>query len=176
MATKNQIASTIWIMKRIPIVWAKSHKQICLENFWQERVGMILKLWPFSSEITQKGQARPPCWTTNSAGWSLPFWFIFRHGIEEHKPPRQILHWWKLHPMYHKSTSSEGETWPPPGKLWPGVWNAYLSDCLVVWLENGKLQQISADYVREKRGLSPELVEKDREWPISPLTEANDKK
>ena len=43
-------------------------------------------------------------------------------------------------------------------------------------LENGKLQQISADYVREKRGLSPELVEKDREWPISPLTEADDKK
>ena len=24
-------------MKRIPILWAKSHKQIRLENFWQER-------------------------------------------------------------------------------------------------------------------------------------------
>ena len=40
MATKNQIAFTIWIMKRIPILWAKFHKQICLENFWQERVGV----------------------------------------------------------------------------------------------------------------------------------------
>ena len=30
-------------MKRIPILWAKSHKQICLENFWQERVGMTVR-------------------------------------------------------------------------------------------------------------------------------------
>ena len=41
MATKNQIAHAIWIMKRIPILWAKSYKQNCLEYFWQERVGMI---------------------------------------------------------------------------------------------------------------------------------------
>ena len=44
MATKNQIASTIWIMKRIPIIRAKSHKQICLENFWQERVGVKMQI------------------------------------------------------------------------------------------------------------------------------------
>ena len=43
MATKNQIASTIWIMKRIPIPWAKFYKQICLENFWQYRVGIRCK-------------------------------------------------------------------------------------------------------------------------------------
>ena len=28
-------------MEIMPIPWAKSHKQICLENFWQERVGII---------------------------------------------------------------------------------------------------------------------------------------
>ena len=42
MATKNQIAPTIWIMKIMPVPWAKFHKQICLENFWQEREGIRL--------------------------------------------------------------------------------------------------------------------------------------
>ena len=27
-------------MKIMPIPWTKSHKQICLENFWQERMGI----------------------------------------------------------------------------------------------------------------------------------------
>ena len=40
MATKNQIASTIWIMKTIQILWDKSHKQLRLEYVWRERVGI----------------------------------------------------------------------------------------------------------------------------------------
>ena len=30
-------------MEIMSILWAKPHKQICLENFWQERVGMTLE-------------------------------------------------------------------------------------------------------------------------------------
>ena len=43
MATKNQIAHHLRIMKAIQIIQAKSHKQTCLENFRQQRVGMIAK-------------------------------------------------------------------------------------------------------------------------------------
>ena len=41
MATKNQIAHTIGIMKVIQIIRAKSYKQICLRFIFQERVGII---------------------------------------------------------------------------------------------------------------------------------------
>ena len=40
MATKNQIASAVWIMEIILRPWAKSHKQICLRFIFQERVGV----------------------------------------------------------------------------------------------------------------------------------------
>ena len=40
VATKNQIAQTIWIMKAKEIVTAKSYKQKRLEFAYRERVGM----------------------------------------------------------------------------------------------------------------------------------------
>lgn len=43
MATKNQIAHTIGIMKVIQIIRAKSYKQICLRFIFQERVGIVVK-------------------------------------------------------------------------------------------------------------------------------------
>ena len=41
MATKNQIAQTICIMKTMQIISAKSHKQNCLEQTEQYRVGIV---------------------------------------------------------------------------------------------------------------------------------------
>lgn len=40
MATKNQIAQTIWILKAIQIIPAKSYKQKRLEFAYRERVGI----------------------------------------------------------------------------------------------------------------------------------------
>ena len=40
-------------MKRIPILWAKLHKQICLENFWQERMEIIVPAMAKQEGVTE---------------------------------------------------------------------------------------------------------------------------
>lgn len=44
MATKNQIVQTIWIMKAVQIIVAKSNKQKRLEYAYKERVGVKCSL------------------------------------------------------------------------------------------------------------------------------------
>ena len=65
MATKNQIAQTIWIMKAMQIIGAKSHKQSCLEYIRRERVGIV-----FSE--TSKNQN--PQTVENQGFAGSPFW------------------------------------------------------------------------------------------------------
>ena len=51
LATKNQIASTTWIMRAIQIIWVKSHKQICLRLNYRERVPQ-----PYAAAVHSKRQ------------------------------------------------------------------------------------------------------------------------
>ena len=108
MATKNQIAQTIWIMETMQIIRAKSHKQNCLEQTWQERVGMTVKtaqtrmntgfltchfaLWywidtirfnPVTQENDCKGQAnRPAERQIQQGGFACPIFLFSRvHSI-----------------------------------------------------------------------------------------------
>ena len=106
----------------MPIPWAKSHKQICLENFWQERVGMTLET--AKTRMNTGFFARPYCsWYWIDTICVRPVFSREKSQKDKQNRPaeRQIQQGGFFACLIYFTTAAE-EIWPGIGEKYPPVW------------------------------------------------------